>query len=404
MLELEQAVAQILDALPAPQPEVIPLTEACGRVLLETVLSPLDLPGFDNSAMDGYAVRAGDVALATPDSPVRLQMIERLPAGSLPAQALSAGTCSRIFTGSPLPPGADAVVMQEDTTPAERSNDIILFRDAVAPGENIRRQGEDIRSGSRLLDAGRGISSSQLMLLGAVGLISLKVGVRPTIGLLATGSELQEPGAELRRGSIYESNRLGLREFLHSAGAICRTYPIVPDDPEATRRSLAVALGENDLVISSGGVSVGELDFVKSAFEAEGGQLEFWRVNIKPGRPFVFGRCRGKFLFGLPGNPLSALVTCLLLVRPAILRWQGATATELPSHTGILGATIVNDGPRRHFMRIQVRPEGKVHLAGLQASHGLGALADANGLLDVPGETTWEAGRAVRVLRWGLKD
>jgi molybdopterin molybdotransferase len=401
MLQLEQAVARILDCLPAPRPQVIPLPEACGRVLLEKVAAPMDLPCFDNSAMDGFALRAADLAAASVATPVRLRMIERLPAGSFPAQALAVGTCSRVFTGSPLPVGADAVVMQEDTTREENSTREILFREPIEPGENIRRQGEDIRRGSLLLDAGRRIFASHLMLLGSVGLAKLTVGVRPAVGLLATGSELQEPGSELHPGGIYESNRLGLQGFLQAAGARCRIYPIVPDDPAATRQSLAVALRENDLVVTSGGVSVGELDFVKPAFEAEGGHFEFWRLNMKPGRPFVFGSCRGKFLFGLPGNPLSALVTCLLLVRPAVLKWQGATEVELPSHPGILGETVVNDGPRRHFLRVRVGPGGEVHPAGLQASHGLGALADANGLLDVPGGVTWEAGRPVRVLRWG---
>jgi molybdopterin molybdotransferase len=175
----------------------------------------------------------------------------------------------------------------------------------------------------------------------------------------------------------------------------------VPDDEKATRQALAQALREHDLVVTCGGVSVGEMDFVKPAFEAEGGNLEFWRVNMKPGRPFVFGRCGGRMLFGLPGNPLSAMVTCLLLVRPAVLRWQGATQLELPAHTGILGEPIANDGPRRHFMRVRLEPSGVVHLAGLQASHGLGALKSANGLLDVPGAAAWETGRVVRVLGWG---
>jgi len=401
MLQLEQALARILDAIPAPEPEIVPLEEACGRILLEKAVAPMDLPPFDNSAMDGYAVRAADVDSANTNSPVRLRIIERLAAGSDPAKAVAPGTCSRIFTGSPMPADADAVVMQEDTIQDGQSNDAVWIREPVQPGENIRRRGEDIQRGSLLFDWGQRIAVSHLMLLGAVGANRLAVGRRPAVGLLATGSELQEPGSELRPGGIYESNRLGLHQLLKAAGARCRVYPIVPDDEKATRQALAQALREHDLVVTCGGVSVGEMDFVKPAFEAEGGNLEFWRVNMKPGRPFVFGRCGGRMLFGLPGNPLSAMVTCLLLVRPAVLRWQGATQLELPAHTGILGEPIANDGPRRHFMRVRLEPSGVVHLAGLQASHGLGALKSANGLLDVPGAAAWETGRVVRVLGWG---
>ena len=212
------------------------------------------------------------------------------------------------------------------------------------------------------------------------------------VGLLATGSELQEPGQPLAPGQIYESNRIALAALMQRAGAVPRTFPLVADALAATSLALADAFNQCDAVVTSGGVSVGEMDFIKRAFEQIGGELEFWKVAIKPGRPFVFGRCRGKLLFGLPGNPVSALVTFLLLVRPALLRWQGATDVSLPAHPGVLAEPLANDGERRHFMRVKVDPTGKVRSAGVQASHVLSSVAAANGLVDVPPNTTLACG------------
>jgi molybdopterin molybdotransferase len=236
--------------------------------------------------------------------------------------------------------------------------------------------------------------------LAATGIAQANVARRPRVGLLPTGSELQEPGEVLSPGQIYESNRAGLQPLVVRAGGIAKRFGIVPDTLAATNAALRDAFDESDLIVTCGGVSVGEMDFVKAAFEELGGELQFWKVAIKPGRPFVFGRREGKFLFGLPGNPVSAFVTFVLLVRPALLRWQGAKEVSLPSHTGVLAETLSNTGARRHFVRVQVDRSGTVRSAGIQASHMLGSLAAANGLVDVPPETTLQAGTNVTVLRW----
>jgi molybdopterin molybdotransferase len=218
--------------------------------------------------------------------------------------------------------------------------------------------------------------------------------------VLATGSELQEPGEPLKPGMIYESNRVGLAAMIRATGAQPLIFPLVPDVASATRAALLEAFDQCDVVVTSGGVSVGELDLVKGTFEEVGGELQFWKVAIKPGRPFVFGRRAGKLLFGLPGNPVSALVTFFLLVRPALLRWQGARQVAPPLRTGILGEPIANRSDRRHFVRVRVTAAGQIHSAGVQASHFLSSLAAANGLVDVPPQTMLPAGAVVRVMPW----
>ena len=375
------------------------MQQAYGRVLTESVLSPSDLPHFDNSAMDGYAVRAADVQNAKPDAPACLRVKARIPAGESFSGELAAGECARLFTGSPMPRGADAVVMQEDTHVDAANPEQVFVCDAAQNEENVRRQGEDVRQGTTLLEAGAGIAPGAIGLLAAAGVSELRVGMQPKVGLLATGSELCEPNRALSPGQIYESNRVMLTPLIANAGGIPRAYPLVPDTLPATESALETAFRDCDCVITSGGVSVGEMDFVKAAFEALGGELQFWKVAIRPGRPFVFGRRGEKFLFGLPGNPVSAFVTFLLLVRPALRRWQGAKEVGLPVQFGVLGEAIANPGDRRHFMRVRVNEEGKVFSAGRQASHVLASLAMADGLLDVPAQTTLPAGSGVRVLR-----
>ncbi|MDT7816724.1 MAG: molybdopterin molybdotransferase [Acidobacteriaceae bacterium] len=400
MLELEEALARILAMVPSVMSERVPLGEAHGRVLAERVLSPIDLPIFDNSAMDGYAVRARDVAGAKADSPVRLRVAGRVAAGDSFSGEVAARTCVRLFTGSPLPRGADAVVMQEDTRvePGEAAEVLIL--DSVQPRENVRLHGEDVKRGALLAEAGQAVTIGRLSLLAATGCANFSVGRQPTIGLLATGSELKQPGQPLGPGQIYESNRLGLAALIRNAGGIPRTWPLVPDTLAATRLALADAFRECDAIVTSGGVSVGEMDFIKAAFQQNGGTMEFWKVAIKPGRPFAMGRCGEKLLFGLPGNPISALVTFLLLVRPAIMRWQGANDIGLPRSHGILAEPLSNPGERRHFVRVKVDGDGNIYSAGIQASHVLSSMAVANGLVDVAPNTTLPVRTSVPVLRW----
>ena len=400
MLELEEALARILAALPEPASESVPLREAQGRILAERIPAPANLPAFDNSSMDGYAVRAADVAGANPESPVRLPLAGRVPAGETFSGELAPGACVRLFTGSPLPRGADAVVMQEDTRIDPGRPVEVQVLEPVKPGENVRFRGEDVKQGATLAEAGDVLTAGRMALLAAVGLTRVRAGRRPLVGLLATGSELKEPGETLAPGQIYESNRTGLAPLVERSGAITKIFPIVPDQPGATRAALDRALGECDILLTCGGVSVGETDHVKSAFEQLGGGLQFWKVAIKPGKPFAFGRRADKFLFGLPGNPVSALVAFLLLARPALLRWQGAARITLPAWPGVLAESLANPGSRRHFMRVVMDAAGSVHSTGTQASHVLSSFASANGLVDVAPQTTLAAGTTVPVLRW----
>lgn len=399
MLELEEAQNRILDLLSPLPPETVRLSDAFGRVLCAPVVSPLNLPLFDSSAMDGYAVRASDLARASRETPVALTLAGEIPAGSSPTVAVSPGKCIRVFTGSPLPDGADAVLMQEDVTRQEKDTTVHCL-DQVKAWENVRLRGEDIKQGALLLESGTRLGSGSLALLGAVGLGDLPVATRPIVSFLATGSELIEPGEPFKPGKIYESNRIMLLQPLRDAGAVPGHAAIVPDSFRETCQCLEKAFSESHAVITSGGVSVGEHDLVKKAFETLGGELHFWKVAIKPGKPFVFGRLREKFLFGLPGNPVSAFVTFLLLVRPALLRWQGAREINLPSQAGVLTETVVNRGDRRHFVRVHIDHAGKVRSAGVQASHMLHSLAQANALLDMPPDSSMQPGDSVRVLRW----
>lgn len=398
MLTYEEALAHVLAVMPPAKPEKIPVAEAAGRFLTEPVSSSLDLPPFDNSAMDGYAVRAADIATASADKPVALRLVGQVGAGQVFKGSVGVQTCVRLFTGTPLPAGADAVVMQEDT---RVEGDSVLVLDRARPWENVRLRGEDVKSGAVIATAGTQLSAGHLNLLAAIGTANVRVAKRPRVALLATGSELRPPGKPLAPGQIYESNRAMLNAMLSDCGAEARTYPLVPDTLTRTRNALQRAFAECDAVVTTGGASVGQLDFVKAAFAELGGSQEFWKVAIKPGKPFIFGTLGGKFLFGLPGNPVSAFVTFQLLVRPALLRWQGAAQTGLPAHPGTLVEPLVNRGDRRHFVRVRVDAQGNVHSAGTQASHMLHSLAAANGLVDVPPETTLAAGAMMRVLRCG---
>ncbi|MHB8519161.1 MAG: molybdopterin molybdotransferase MoeA [Limisphaerales bacterium] len=400
MLDLEEAQRRILSAVAPLGAETVPLNRAAGRFLAERILSPIALPAFDNSAMDGYAVRACDVAGATRSHPVALRQVGQAAAGENFPGEVSVGTCGRLFTGSAMPPGADAVVMQEDTRLDPARPEAVLVFGGVKPAENVRSRGEDVNGGDTLAEPGQRLTAVRMSLLAAVGLTTVSVGEEPRAGLLATGSELQEGGEPLAPGHVFESNRLALATLLESAGATPRLYPLVADTLAATRTALEAAFADNDVVLTSGGASVGELDFVKAALHELGGELEFWKVAIKPGKPFVFGRRRGKILFGLPGNPASALVTFRLLVRPALARLQGASDAIGPTTWGRLGEALTNPGDRRHFVRVTLDATGTVWSAGTQASHVLKSLAESVGLVDVAPQLTLPAGSWVRVLRW----
>ncbi|MBI3879017.1 MAG: molybdopterin molybdotransferase MoeA [Verrucomicrobia bacterium] len=397
MLTIEAAQARILDAVKPSGEESVALADACGRFLAADISSPIELPPFDNSAMDGYAVRASDVAGASAERPAALRVIGRAPAGSVFAGELAAGDCVRLFTGSPLPRGADAVVMQED---CRAEADRVLVLDAVKPWENVRFAGEDVKRGALLAARGTRLGFGHISLLAATGVARVSVGRAPRAGILGTGDELREAGGPLAPGQIFESNRAGLALLARRAGAVPEIFPIVRDEPAAVRAALRAALDACDVVISSGGVSVGEHDFVKEAFTQLGGTVGFWQVAMKPGKPLVFGQCGGKFFFGLPGNPVSALVCFLVFVAPALARWQGATEPLPPLVPGELLEALENRGDRPHFLRVTQDARGGVRSAGTQASHVLNSLASANGLVRVPPRTALPPGERVGVMRW----
>ncbi len=400
MITLSEAQQRIAAAVQPLPPEFVPLSACWGRIAAEDVSSALDLPVFDNSAMDGYAVQAGDLDQATANKPIALSQIGRVAAGEVLSASLAPGQCARIYTGSPIPSGADAVVMQEDTRVDGSQSPMIYFQASVKPGENIRRRGQDLIAGAILLEAGQRVTAGRICLLAATGRSGLRAGRQPTVGLLATGSELQEGGQPLLPGHVYECNRTTLAALLPRSGAIPRIFPLVPDTLSATCDALERAFATSDVVLTTGGVSVGDLDWVKPAFERLGGQLQLWRVAVKPGKPFAFGLFAGKYLFGLPGNPVSALVTYCLFVHPALSRLQGASEVSLPTIPCIVGETLANPDSRPHFMRVRVDALGKARSAGVQGSHILSSLAAADGLVEVSPNSTLHPGDSVRVIRW----
>ena len=400
MISLEAALERMSAVVASLPAEAVSLNLAAGRWLSEDAFSGIDLPPFDNSAMDGYAVAAAELAAAASDHPANLQCAGETAAGQPPGPPLQPGQCRRIFTGAPLPPGADAVVMQEDTRPGMGDPNQVEFLDVPKPWEHVRFRGEDIKIGAPLAQCGQRLDFGNLAVLAAVGRAQVMVGRRPVVGLIATGDELLEPGATLKAGGLFESNRLMLTTLIAETGCLPRPYPIVRDTLSATEAALAAAAAECDVVITTGGVSVGAYDHVKEAVVRLGGEVDFWQVAIRPGKPFVWGRVKERHFVGLPGNPISCLVTFLLLVRPLLIRLQGGTAVSLNSQQGRLIAAVRNPGPRRHFMRACLDSAGEVRIVGPQGSHVLSGLLASNSLLDLPAGAEWEAGREVQVLRF----
>ncbi len=380
------------------QTESVSTFDALGRVLAAEVLSALDVPPEDNSAMDGYALHAASVPVAGAVLPV----LQRIPAGA-PGQALRPGTAARIFTGGQVPAGADAVVMQEQCEPLPGDGLGSVRVNAVPQhGQWIRRRGEDVRLGSAVLHRGARLTPQALGLAASVGAALLPVVRRPRVALFSTGDELMMPGEPLRPGAIYNSNRYTLRGLLQAAGCEVTDLGIVPDRLDATRTALREAAAANDLIVTSGGVSVGEEDHLKPAAQAEG-RLEQWQIAIKPGKPLAFGeidRADGSaaLLLGLPGNPVSSFVTYLLCVSTVLRVLQGAPAA-LP--TGLsLRADFDWPQPdrRREFLRVQVNTSGGLDLYPNQSSGVLTSAVWADGLVDNPPRQAIRRGDTVKFL------
>lgn len=384
MISFEAALEQLLAAaLPVTEVRHIPITAALGRVLARAQLSTVDVPPLDNSAMDGYAVRLADV----PQAGVCLHVSQRIPAGTV-GTPLQAGTAARIFTGAPVPVGADVVIMQERCEHGEAG---VVINHLPRAGENIRRRGEDIASGNEILPAGRKLRAQEIALAASAGLPELPVYRRLRVGIFFTGDELVQPGEPLAPGAIYNSNRYALRALLEGMGCEVRDLGTVPDSLAATREALRSAAVDNDLIVTSGGVSVGEEDHVKPAVEAEG-QLNMWKIAIKPGKPLAFGEVRkpegGKAWFiGLPGNPVAAFATTLMLVRPFILRLQGVAEVQPKSFQLRADYTWARPDARLEFLRAAINAKGGVDLYPNQGSAVVTSLCATDGLvLNPPGQ------------------
>lgn len=400
LMELDQALSLLLaGARPVSASEVVSTFDAVGRVLAQAQHSAINVPPLDNSSMDGYAVRCADVAAVG----TTLAVSQRIPAGSVGAP-LAAGTAARIFTGAPVPPGADAIVMQEYVSFADGQ---ATFNELPKPGEWIRRAGEDIRTGGEVLARGIRLRPQEVGLAASVGLAELPVFRRVRVALFSTGDELVMPGEPLPEGAIYNSNRFLLKGLLEQLGCVVIDFGIIPDRLDATRAALRKATAEDkaDLILTSGGVSMGEEDHIKPAVEAEG-VLAHWLVNSKPGRPFAFGRVitgadEAAFI-GLPGNPVSSFVTFLLLVRPFIRKLQGMNI-DLESALPV-GLKLVAgfDQPkadrRREFLRARIGKDGLLELFPNQSSGVLTSAAWADGLIDNPAGNQIKRGDSVRFL------
>jgi molybdopterin molybdotransferase len=397
-MSLDDALQALLSSItPLPGVETVATLEADGRVLAQAVVSSLQVPAFDNASMDGYAVRSADVQQVGAE----LAVTQRIAAGHS-GQALLPGQTARIFTGAPIPPGADAVVMQEQTEPVaglDTAPDTVRVRFlTTAPaGQWVRRSGEDVRTGDTVLQRGQKLGPAELGLVASLGLAQLSVVRRPRVALFSTGDELVMPGdvapGDMPPGAIYNSNRFFLRALLQRVGCEVSDLGIVPDRREATLAALQSAAEQHDLIVTSGGVSVGEEDHVKPAIQSLG-ELALWQIAMKPGKPFAFGHVRrstgpgNAHFVGLPGNPVSSFMTFLLLVKPLLLALQGSSPQppmpwRLPAHFEVAKAD-----KRREFLRVRRNAQGGLDLFPNQSSGVLTSVVWGDGVVDIPAGQT----------------
>lgn len=382
MLTVEEARARILKPLKPVPWETVSIAAARGRVLAEDVVSRRTQPPSDVSAMDGYAVRAEDVARL----PAALTTIGEAPAGRPFNGSVGRGQAVRIFTGGPLPQGADTIVVQEDVEPAEGSRRIVV-REAARPGRHIRRHGQDIREGAPLLKAGTRLGPRHLALLAAANVPWLSVYRRPRIALLSTGSELKRPGETMAPDQIVASTSYALAAYIESWGGAALDIGIAEDTPESLRAGVAQAEGA-DMLVTTGGASVGDYDLLKDYLPAEGFELDFWRIAIRPGKPLLYGQLGPMPLMGLPGNPVSALVCALVFLRPALTRLTGLADPAEPLRQATLGTDLKENGSRQDYMRAEIHREDDGTLIAtplpVQDSAMVSALAHADGLIVRP--------------------
>jgi len=396
---LDEALSELLAAAePRLATESVTTFEADGRVLARDVVSGLTVPPRDNSAMDGYAVRAADCA--SPGAVLRVA--QRIPAGSV-GTPLEPGTAARIFTGAQIPSGADAVVIQEDTAALPEEGSLGRVRIDAAPGlgQWIRRAGEDVSAGDVVLARGTRLTPAALGLAASVGLDRLEVSKRPRVALLSTGDELVMPGEvapeAMKPGSIYNSNRFFMRALLQRLGCEVNDLGIVPDKRDATIDALRAASLANDLIITTGGVSVGEEDHIRAAVQHLG-RLDLWSLSMKPGKPFAHGRIGDAHVTGLPGNPVSSFMTFLLLVRPFLLRLQGVEQVAAPALSMRADFDWHRPDRRREFLRARYNARGGLDVFPNQSSGVLTSMVWGDGVIDTPAGEAFGAGAMVRFI------
>jgi molybdopterin molybdotransferase len=396
LIEIEDARRAVLERVSPLPAEEVPLASALGRVLAEDVTSADAVPGFDNSAMDGFAVRAADTGGASADAPARLALVDESRAGRPAERRLEAGQAIAISTGAMVPEGADAVVRVEDTSASDGAVDVLV---GVEPGRDIRRAGEDIEPGEAVLSAGTEVGAAELGVLASVGKASVACARRPCVHVLTTGDELQPPGEPLRPGAIRNSNAHSVPPLAELAGAALVAVEMVADDPEATRGALERAL-DADVAVVCGGVSVGEHDHVRPALAELGAEEVFWGVALRPGKPTWFGTRDESLVFGLPGNPVSAMVTFQLFVRPAIRAMLGASDL-VQAATAILDEDYPKQPGRAHLVRcrLELRDDGwHARPTGAQGSHVLTSMLGADALAVIPtAAETMRAGERVTI-------
>jgi molybdopterin molybdotransferase len=401
MLTAQQALDHLLsNAKAVGESEMVTMQDALGRVLAENVNSLVDVPPLDNTSMDGYAVRTADTQTAGNT----LRIAQRIPAGSMGTQ-LESGTAARIFTGAPVPPGADAVVMQEDCSVADGSTDQVQVNIAPTSGQWIRRRGEDLTAGKTALSAGTFLRPQELGVAASAGLTDLNVKRKVKVAAFFTGDELSLPGEPLKPGGIYNSNLDTLLACIKSLGCDATDFGIVPDSLDATKETLRKASKDHDLIITSGGVSVGEEDHIKPAVTAEG-RLDLWQIAIKPGKPLAFGAVRKShenkdaetWFIGLPGNPVSSFVTFLLFVRPFILKLQGRDAGMPQSYPMRADFDWLKGDRRNEFLRVKINAQGGLDLFPNQSSGVLTSASWGDGLVDCPPGATFKAGEMVKYI------
>ena len=390
LVSVDEALEVLLaGAKPVTEIEEVPTLQATGRVLARSQASAMDVPPLDNSAMDGYALRIADVAAPG----ARLRVAQRVAAGTV-GRPLEPGTAARIFTGAPIPAGADAIVMQEFCA---TDGDHVIIKKVPQPEEWIRRRGSDIRAGATILEAGIRLRPQDTGLAASVGIKSLPVHRRVRLALFFTGDELVMPGDALPAGRIYNSNRFTLNGLAQIFDCEVSDYGIVPDNLAATREVLRRAAAQSDVIVTSGGVSVGEEDHVKPAVEAEGSLL-MWRIAMKPGRPLAFGKVGEAAFLGLPGNPVSSFVTFLVFVRPFLLKTQGVAQVAPRAIEARADFDWPTPDSRREFLRVKWNAQGGLDLYPTQDSAVMTSTAWADGLVDDPPNHPIAKGDRVRFL------